>query len=1834
MLNLSNYQAIERIHESDSTIVYQGRRISDNLPVIIKLPKSDYPAPEESARYSHEFKILSSLDLDGVIKAVGLELYDNRRGIILEDFGGTALSKLMLRHAFSVQDFLSVAIKTTKALLAIHSSFIIHKDVNPSNIVLNEDSGQLKLIDFGISSELSHEASNHGSIQTMEGTLAYTSPEQTGRMNRTLDYRTDFYSLGVTLYEIICRRLPFISDDVLELVHAHIAKNPIPPCQLRPDLPPQISDVIMRLLQKNADERYQSAGGLLLDLEECSRQWEAFGRINGFPLARHDLSDRLNVGQKLYGRETEINSLLEAYDRVAKGGREAFLVSGAAGLGKSSMVREASKNILFSGACFVSGKFDQLNDGVPYKALLDAFQELIKQILCEDEPKLIGWRNILQNALLPNGALLIAVIPELEQIIGAQPAVPKLPPLEAQNRFRLVFQNFIKAFCRPQQPLVIFLDDLQWGGRASYDLLKHIMTDPSLKHLLLISAFRETEVDAIHPLTACLNYWDKEEVAVTRIALEVLGVDHIGQLLADSLSVGQEEASPLADLLWRKTGGNPFFIGMFLHSLYRDNLLWIDKTKEQWQWDLGKIQTVSITENVVTLLSDKISRLLPETQQTLQLAGTLGNKFDLQLLSILVKKPMSDTVSSLQEAVDEGLIVPFGDTYKLIGLHDRDIVKGDTVYFRFLHDRIQKVAYSLLSEQKRQEAHYTIGRHLLRELTAEQQSGQIFHIVNHLNKAGGFVHLQEEKDKLALLNLKAALKAKNSAAWHVAFKHTRLAIALLGGESWEREYALTLELHIEGAESAYLCAEFEAMAAIVQAVIDKGRTLLDQVRIYEVKIQAYKARYQLMLAIETALPVLAMLGFKFPMKPSKMEIALGLQRVKLALLGKDIEQLAELPEMNDPKIMAAIRIMNSVGSAAYFVAPELTPLLIFTAIRLIIKHGNVPESAFLFAVYGMISCGVLGEIDEGYRLGQLALRLLHFSEVRELKAKTIHMVNAFTLHWKNSLRTTLPPLLDGYQVGLESGDNEYAGYCAFFYCSHAFLAGSALADLDQEMAAFDKAIVRLQYSPCIYGQKIFHQTVVNLRQKSYKPGLLQGDIYDEQLESSLHVKATDQLTLFFLNFTKLYLSYLFHDFSQTATFASQAEAYLDGAVGSVFVPLFYYYDSLARLAVAVPDTSGHANSLEKVAANQKKMKRWAKHAPMNYRHKYLLVEAERLRVLGQDSQAGEQYDQAITLAQENEYLNDEALANELAARFYLNKDRKKIAGAYMQEARYCFLQWGATAKVSSLDEEYRDLLPVELISRQTTDKNLVAPVGSTAMASDAEFDLASVMKVSQAISGEIVLGNLLQQMMKIVIENAGAQFGYLIMKSGDKLLIEAEGALDSPNISVLQSIPLEECHTIAAGIVHYVDRTREYVVLENAFAEGHFTHDAYVVQHKPKSILCLPLIHKSNCIGILYLENDAIAGAFTLERLKMLRLLSSQIAISLENANLFADLENSETRYRELYENIIDIVLLVSSEGIISMANPLFYSLFGLHREETRAMNLKKLVHPDDMAMLEERLLVRLNTADVVKDLQFRMVGLNKEVFEVECNAKCIRSHNGSSGSIQMVVRDVSDRKRLERDLFDSLKDAQNAKKGTILGLAKLAEYRDKDTGSHLERIREYARVITEELSTAPEYKGYISQRYIDDIYLSSILHDIGKVGIPDRILLKTGSLTGSEFDEMKRHPIYGGDALSAVESQVAGESFIALGKTIAYYHHEKWDGTGYPYGLRGEDIPLSTRIVALVDVYDALTSKRSYKDAFSHEKAKEIIFEGKGKHFAPDVVDAFLVNENRFLAIREELLN
>jgi PAS domain S-box-containing protein len=824
-------------------------------------------------------------------------------------------------------------------------------------------------------------------------------------------------------------------------------------------------------------------------------------------------------------------------------------------------------------------------------------------------------------------------------------------------------------------------------------------------------------------------------------------------------------------------------------------------------------------------------------------------------------------------------------------------------------------------------------------------------------------------------------------------------------------------------------------------------------------------------------------------------------------------------------------------------------------------------------------------------------------------------------------------LKESFKKGLETGDFEYAGFCALFSSYHSYLAGNPLDEVAEETEECSGVISQLKHETSQYMIDIYRQAVSNLTGKSGRTTLLVGDAYDEIRLLPRHEQAKDRTTLYSLYFNKTILSYLFGEYQDAVSHADRARKYIDGVVGMYVIPVFYFFESLSRLAVYADSSKPDQRKILKaVSENQKKLKFWAGESPENHMHRYRLVQAEWMSALGKDGQAQDFYDEAIERAKQNRFIHEAAIAQELAAKHYLKRERRSVSKAYLQEARYSYMKWGADSKVKDIENRHGQLLAGSSIGEIGDLKLYLENIEQASEYSSSErVDLSSVVKASQAISSEIILSKLLYQLIKIVVENAGAQKGFLILENGGKLYVEAEGSMELERVTLHQSIPIETCEKLSSAVVNYVARTRERVVLSDALKEGLFTHDPYLVSIGAKSVLCEPIIQKSRLLGMFYLENNLMPGAFNLQRLQVLKLLSSQIAISLENARLYSTLEDSELRYRELYENLVDMVVLVSPDGTILMANPRFYSTIGMVYRKELAIPFRRWVHPDDLSNVEESLLGKIHERKIIRDFQFRMVNKSGKEFEVECNAKCIERKDETVGH-QIVIRDVTERKRLEKELIDSLHDVQNARAGTILGLAKLAEYRDEDTGAHLERIREYAKIIAEELAQTPKYKSYITPEYIGDLYFSSILHDIGKVGIPDSILLKPSRLTEDEFEIIKQHTVIGGDILRQVNSKVEGQSFLNVAMHIAYYHHEKWNGKGYPKGLKEEEIPLSARIVALVDVYDALTSKRIYKDAFSHEKAKEIILKERGEHFDPDIVDAFLVHESDFNRIREKM--
>ena len=1833
MIIIPGYQIETKLYESANTIIYRGRRIQDMHPITMKVLKGDYPSPNEILRFEHEYGILRSLDFNGVIKAIHFEEFNRKRAIIFDDFPGEPIKSFISDKGFAIGKFLRIAIQLTEILWRIHEANIIHKDINPSNILLNSKTDEIKIIDFGSSTSLSHEIPSILAPNPFEGTLSYVSPEQTGRMNRLIDYRTDFYSLGATFYHLTMGVPPFQSEDPLELIHAHIAKNPVPPHVTDKSFPRPLSDIIMKLLSKNAEDRYQTCRGLLADLENCLHQWKMFGKIEPFILAQKDFSGILQPFQKLYGLENEIDFLIKEFEEVSEGNRKLLFIAGYSGIGKTSLVREIHRPIALRRGFFISGKFDQLHRDIPYQALAQAFRELVKYFLMESDEHIKSWKKKLHDALYPNAQIVIDFIPELEIILGPQPPLPILGPAETQNRFNLVFQNFVRVFCKPEHPMVIFLDNLQWADSASLKLIQLLINNERIKHLFIVGAYRDNELEDNYPLTGFFQVLKAEGTDFSHRNLHPLKPEHIHQWIAETLHAPEEQIQGLAELVSQKTGGNPLFTATFLNSLYTEHHLTFDAEKGIWHWNLSDIKQMDITDNVADLLSSQINRFSDSTRQLLKIASCLGNQFLIGTLAAISNTRLDECIKLLREPISEGILMPVGEEY--ISIKEDAGQNSDHYFnsFRFSHDKIHKVIYSMVEAENRTTFHFMIGQHLLQHTPTNKQPVRIFEIVNHLNLGHHIISTDTQRIELAQLNLKAGIKAKNSVAFDSALNYFQTAMEVLPEAKWEKFYEITLSLFVEAAEASYLSGRYDLMENFSSEVFKHARELLDKVKIYEIKIQALNAQYKLREAISTAKNVLGLLGVKIPEKLNNMHILGKFIVTRFMIVGKKIEKLSKIPPMKDPIRLASMRIMMSVGSAAYFTDPVFFRFIVLKVVKFSLKYGSAPESPIFYTIYGMILCGIIGDIGVGHRFGVLSLALMHQTGTHKLRARTTLMVYAFVHHWKAHIRETLEPLDKAYQIGLETGDLEYASFSLFFSSFYSFVSGKKLYQVEDLMAKNGEAIKQLKHETSWHMHEIYRQAVANLTGNSQNTFKIEGDIYDERQMLGVHLGANDRTTLCNLYFTKLFICYIFGEYHEAIINGELAAKYLDSVIGAYGVPLVYFFDSLSRLAVFFESSAQDRKKIKrKIKTNQKRMKKWAYHAPMNHLHKYLLVEAERNRIFGKNKKAAFFYDEAIKLAENQEYFHEQAIANELAAKFYIACDDRQQAVKYLKNARYGFLKWGAINKVKAFDETYEQLNNFQAgkkDSKYSTENNLA----TSTYRSFEKLDFTSVMKASQTISSEIVIERLLDRLMKIIIENAGAQKGVLILESDGKLNIEAELSVDQRNADVLLSIPLKKSKTIPLSVVNYVARTRKVIVLENAYKKSDFRNDPLILSRYCKSVFCSPILYKSRFLGVLYLENNLVTGAFNFERLEVLELLISQIAISLENARLYSNLEDSELRYRQLYENIIDLVILVDNEDRVIMANPRFYSTIGISNESShrRDKDFKTWVFPDDLSIVQSAMLDKLHDGNEIKDFQFRLQNKLNQIFNVECNAKCIKRENELVG-YQMVIRDITERKRLEKELIDSVKDVENARAGTILGLAKLAEYRDEATGAHLERIREYTLILTRELARKPHFQKYITEQYISDIYFSSILHDIGKVGIPDSILLKPGMLSSEEFDVIKRHPTIGGDVLKQVNANIKGRSFLTIGMHIAYYHHEKWDGTGYPNGLKKDEIPLSARIVALADVYDALTSVRIYKKAFSHEKAREIITAESGKHFDPEIVEAFLAHEALFNKIREEI--
>ncbi|MEH2198159.1 trifunctional serine/threonine-protein kinase/ATP-binding protein/sensor histidine kinase [Nostoc sp.] len=1613
-VNIPGYKVSEELYNGSRTIVYRGYRETDSLPVVIKLLKNPYPSFSELLSFRNQYTIAKNLNSPLIVQTYSLQAYQNGYALVMEDFGGISLKEWgMGGRGQSLQEFLEIAIALSNTLDVLYHERIIHKDIKPANILINPETKQVKLIDFSIASLLPRETQTLVNPNVLEGTLAYISPEQTGRMNRGIDYRTDFYSLGVTFYELLTGELPFVSNDAMELVHCHIAKIAPLVSETNSEIPSVISKIVSKLMAKNAKDRYQSALGLKFDLENCLHQLQETGKIQSFEIGQRDVCDRFMIPDKLYGRETEVENLLQAFDRVSLGATEMILVAGFSGIGKTAIVNEVHKPIVRQRGYFIKGKYDQFQRNIPFSAFVQAFRDLIGQLLSESDAQIQQWKKEILSAVGENGQVIIEVIPELSRIIGEQPPAIELSGTSAENRFNLLFQNFTQIFTTAEHPLVIFLDDLQWADSASLKLMQLLMADTG--HLLLIGAYRDNEVNPVHSLMLTLNEIEKNQTTINTITLAPLNQKTVNQLVADTLKCSQDLASPLSQLVFQKTQGNPFFSIQFLKALHQEQLIKFTppcqgSTTGGWQCDISQINQQAVTDDVVEFMALQLEKLPLATQNILKLASCIGNQFDLATLAIVSEQCQIDTADALWKALQSGLILPISEVYKFyqgeeseqLALSYHNIEKKIAKY-AFLHDRVQQAAYFLISDEQKTATHLKIGQLLRENLSELEIEEKLFDLVGHLNLGIEFISQASDRQALAQLNFKAGSKAKNATAYTAARVYFQTGIALLQPDCWQTQYELALNLHLAVTEASYLNSDFESMEEMAGVVLQNAQTIFEKVKIYEIKIAALTAQSQILGAIAVGADVLSQLGVDLPSAPESAEIGKALEYLKEQLQGREIAELIDLPVMSDRSAIAAMQLLGILFAPVLLGNPGLMPLLSATMVRLSLQFGNTPASTVGYAIHGMVLCAFLSEVETGYKFGLLALSLLEKLNERSI-CLPLSFFGAFIQHRRQSFLATLSTMKDSYTNGMETGTFLYAGYSIQCYGHIALFAGVNLNALSAELAPYSVVLTQAKQNAACILLDATRQVLENLRETVSQPHRLMGIAYDETIMLPKHQQDNDFTAIAYAYTYKLMLAALWGNYHAALDYITAIKPYFMAAAGAVHIPVFHFYAALTYLALFPTQPEAEKEAREQGAGSRGDSKygdltptvaptshrvrepldrsggirhefrsapqqesevisprslppspcllleaqthqtilhQWAENAPMNHLHKWYLVEAERHRVLGKKAVASEYYDQAIALAKTHQFINEEALANELAAKFYLDWGKQRIAGEYMIEAYYSYISWGAKAKVADLERRYPQLLapilqqtrsPLSINETILALGNVSSPTSSSNVS--VALDLAAILKASQTLSSEIELEKLLSVLLAIAIENAGADKCVLMLLQDKRLSIEGSINLGTEPI-VLQSLPVEDSQDIPLKLIYKVLHNRQTTMLIDASVDPTLANDPYIIRQQPKSILCSPILHQGKLMGILYLENNLVTGAFTSDRLQVLNFLTTQAAISLENALLYHKLED--------YSHTLEQKVEKRTQEITEKATQLESTLEKLYSTQAQLIQAEKM---------------------------------------------------------------------------------------------------------------------------------------------------------------------------------------------------------------------------------------------------------------------------------------------------
>jgi PAS domain S-box-containing protein len=1584
---------LEVLRKDEEFVLYRGEQ--SNQPgspsVLLLTPASMRPGLETLKKIEHEYSLRDELDSAWAVRPLAMSEQRGQPTLVLQDPGGETLDRF-LAGPMEMTPFLRIAIGLATALGGLHERELIHKDVKPANVLVNPATDQVRLMGFGIASRLPRERQAPEPPEFIAGTLPYMAPEQTGRMNRSLDSRSDLYAFGVTLYEMLTGTLPFTASDPMELVHCHIARQPTPPCVRLKDIPVPVSAIIMKLLAKTAEERYQTAVGVESDLRRCLAEWETQHRIVEFPLGEQDMPDRLLIPEKLYGRESEIDTLLAAFDRVVAAGRpELVLVSGYSGIGKSSVVNELHKPLVPPRGLFASGKFDQYKRDIPYATLAQAFQSLIRRLLGKSEADLAPWREALREALGPNGRLIIDLVPELEVVIGAQPPVPDLPPQDARRRFQLVFRRFISVFAEPSHPLALFLDDLQWLDAATLDIVEDLLTQSDVRYLMLIGAYRDNEVDSSHPLMRKLEAARSAGAVVHEIKLAPLGQEYVTQLVVDAVHTDPKRAVPLAQLVYEKTAGNPFFVIQFLRVLVEENLLVFARDTAQWSWNLDRIHAKGYADNVVDLMAGRLVRLHAAAQTAVQLLACLGNAAEVSTLSLVYGTTETEIHSVLAEALRAELIERRENSY------------------RFIHDRIQEAAYLLVPESLRPQAHLRIGRLLVAHTPPEKRTEAIFEIVNQLNRGAALIISRDEREQLAEFNLIAAKRAKAATAYAPALTYLAIGGTALPEDAWDRCYQLVFAIEINRAECEFLTGDLASAEERLSNLSGRAANLVDKAAVACLRTAVYTTLYHSDRAVEICLEYLREAGIAWSPRPTDEEIREEYDRLWRQLGNRPIEALFDLPLMSDPDSRATMEVLSEIVAPAYFSDANLWCLALLRMANLSIKDGNCDGSCYAYGFINMVIGARFGEYRAGFRFGQLSLDLVEKKGLDRFKARALYAFGVVVTPWRRHVRAGVPLLRRSLETALETGDQTYRAYGYSSLVSNFLASGAPLEDVQRETESGLEFAQKVHFGLVVdvmVGQLSFIRTLRGLTPafgSFCEEGFDEGS-FERHLEGLLWPNSWYWIR-------KLQARFYAGDYDEAVAAAAKAQLLLYTMAAFFEEAEYQFYGALTRAAAADSATQAQRREhFEALSEHHKRLVQWAEHSPDNFENRAALVGAEIARLEGRPLDAERLYEQAIRSAHANGFINNEALANELAARFYAARGFDKIANIYFQDARYAYLRWGAEGKVRQLDEKYPQLRQSKPVASGT----------STIAASVEHLDLATVIKVSQAVSGELVLEKLIDRLMRAAIEHAGAERGLLIIPRGDELRMEAEATTTREDVIVRMRDNASTTIEVPESLARYVMRTQETVILEDASSQNSFSADPYLVHSRVRSILCLPLVNQAKLIGILYLENNLTPHVFTPDRVTVLKVLASQAAISLENTRLYRDLEDRERKIRRLVEaNILGIVIW-NVGGVIVSSNEAFVRIVHYAPEDVASGRLRWTeLTPAEWRERDERALAKLKETGTVQPYEKEL--FRKDGSRVPVLIGGALFQEGGNEGVAFVL-DLSEQKRAEAEIR-ALKD-------------------------------------------------------------------------------------------------------------------------------------------------------------------------------------------------------------------